>query len=221
MGPEAAENTRRSVLDPVERLSEILFGLIMVLTFTGSFSVATADRADTKEMLITAIGCNIAWGLIDAIIYLMHSLNSRSVDRQTLFAIRSARTREHAHEMIRKNVPKPVAEELSLEALERIRGRIAVMRAESHRPLLTRDDIRGACGVFLIVVASTVPVILPFFFLQDLYAAMRLSNAIAVAMLAVIGFAYGRASGFSPWLTSGVMVLLGSVLVAITIALGG
>ena len=72
------------VLDPVDRLSEILFGLIMVLTFTGSISVATADRAETKAVLIGAIGCNIAWGIIDAIMYLMACLNERGVEVRTL-----------------------------------------------------------------------------------------------------------------------------------------
>jgi VIT1/CCC1 family predicted Fe2+/Mn2+ transporter len=75
--------------------------------------------------------------------------------------------------------------------------------------------------VFLIVVASTLPVIVPFMFMQDLSAAMRISNIIAVAMLAVIGFAYGRASGLSPWWTSASMVLIGGVLVGLTIPLGG
>jgi VIT1/CCC1 family predicted Fe2+/Mn2+ transporter len=221
MTTEAAEKSQKRVLDPVERLSEILFGLIMVLTFTGSFSVATADRAETRAMLIGAIGCNIAWGLIDAIMYLMHSLNRRGIERQTVLTIRTARTREHAHAVIRENVPQPVAEELHPDLLDRIRNRVAEMPLAVHKPRLGSEDFRGALAVFLIVVASTVPVIVPFVFLQDLTAAMRISNLIAVAMLAVIGFAYGRASGLSPWWTSASMVLIGGVLVAITIALGG
>jgi VIT1/CCC1 family predicted Fe2+/Mn2+ transporter len=221
MTTEAAEKSQKRVLDPVERLSEILFGLIMVLTFTGSFSVATADRAETRAMLIGAIGCNIAWGLIDAIMYLMHSLNRRGIERQTVLTIRTARTREHAHAVIRENVPQPVAEELHPDLLDRIRKRVAEMPLAVHKPRLGSEDFRGALAVFLIVVASTVPVIVPFVFLQDLTAAMRISNLIAVAMLAVIGFAYGRASGLSPWWTSASMVLIGGVLVAITIALGG
>jgi len=32
------------VLDPIDRVSEVLFGLIMVLTFTGSLSVAEAGH---------------------------------------------------------------------------------------------------------------------------------------------------------------------------------
>jgi hypothetical protein len=221
MSTEAAEKSQKRVLDPVERLSEILFGLIMVLTFTGSLSVATADRAETRAMLIGAIGCNIAWGLIDAIMYLMHSLNRRGVERQTVQTIRTAPTREHAHAVIRDNVPQPVADELHPDLLDRIHRRIAEMPLAGRKPRLHGDDFRGALAVFLIVVASTVPVIVPFVLLHDLRVAVRMSNLIAVAMLAVIGFAYGRASGLSPWWTSGSMVLIGIVLVAITIALGG
>ena len=62
------------VLEPVERLSEVLFGLIMVLTFTGSLSVAEAGREDVRTMLAGALGCNLAWGMIDAVFYLMGCL---------------------------------------------------------------------------------------------------------------------------------------------------
>ena len=50
------------VLDPSERIAEVLFGLIMVLTFTGSLSIADAGANDVRVMLIGALGCNLAWG---------------------------------------------------------------------------------------------------------------------------------------------------------------
>ena len=56
----------RQVLDPIERVSEVLFGLIMVLTFTGSLSVASPERSEVREMLVGAIGCNLAWVERDA-----------------------------------------------------------------------------------------------------------------------------------------------------------
>jgi len=58
-------------------MSEVLFGLIMVLTFTGSLSVAEAGRDEVRTMLIGALGCNLAWGIIDAVLYLMGSLAER------------------------------------------------------------------------------------------------------------------------------------------------
>jgi VIT1/CCC1 family predicted Fe2+/Mn2+ transporter len=57
--------------------------------------------------------------------------------------------------------------------------------------------------------------------MDDAMRALRKSNAIAVAMLFVAGVAYGRAVGWSPWLVGIGMVLLGSALVVMTMALGG
>ena len=73
---EAPASSKR-VLDPIDRVSEVLFGLIMVLTFTGSLSVAEAGREDVRAMLIGALGCNLAWGIIDAVFYLMGCLADR------------------------------------------------------------------------------------------------------------------------------------------------
>lgn len=221
MTANEAPKPQKSVLDPVERLSEILFGLIMALTFTGSLSVASAGKADVQEMLIGAIGCNVAWGVIDAIMYLMACLNQRGLETQTIRALRKTQSRERAHGLIRQHIPPLIAEALEPEVLDRVRTRILAIPGLPERPRFSSNDIRGALSVFMIVVASTFPVILPFIFMEEVHAAMRVSNAVAVTMLALIGYAYGRASGLSPWWTAGVMVLLGSVLVGLTIALGG
>jgi hypothetical protein len=66
------------VLEPGERISEILFGLIMALTVTGTTSVVTADRFQIRTMLIAALGCNVAWGIIDAGMYLMARQSSEA-----------------------------------------------------------------------------------------------------------------------------------------------
>jgi len=63
------------VLEPVERISEILFGLIMALTITGdAVSVATSDHFQIRTMLLAALACNLAWGIIDGGMYLMARL---------------------------------------------------------------------------------------------------------------------------------------------------
>ena len=51
--------------------------------------------------------------------------------------------------------------------------------------------------------------------------ALRISNAIAIGMLFVAGYAFGRITGRRPWAAGIIMVLLGSILVGLTIALGG
>src|SRR5215475_10531230 len=62
-------------LDPASRLGEILFGFIMVLTvtLTAGFSVADGKRG-VRQLLLAAIGTNVAWGIIDAAMYIMNSM---------------------------------------------------------------------------------------------------------------------------------------------------
>src|SRR5262245_2590021 len=84
------------LLDPLERTCEILFGVIVVLTFTGSISVATGGAAETRTILVAAIGCNLAWGIVDAAMYLMSNYAERTRAVTTLRAARRARDPESA-----------------------------------------------------------------------------------------------------------------------------
>ena len=210
---------RRRLLDPVERASEILFGLIMVLSFTGSISVATAGRDEVREVLIGAIGCNLAWGLVDAVMYLMEILLERRRALTLAHALCAAPDPARGRRLLAEALPEPL-DRLDDEALEGLRRRLTAEPAPAPR-LLRAADVGGALGVFLIVSACTFPVILPFLFVHPLPSAMRASNAVALAMLYAAGHVVGRHAGFGPVRTGLAMVALGVVLVAVTMALGG
>jgi len=79
----------KSVLDPIARISEVLFGLIMVLTFTLSLNAAQAGQSEVRTMLLGALGCNLAWGIIDAAFYLMTSEAEKGEDLKAFRAVRS------------------------------------------------------------------------------------------------------------------------------------
>jgi hypothetical protein len=213
-------NHKPRALEPAERIAEILFGLIMVLTFTGSLSVADAGRDDVRAMLIGALGCNLAWAVIDAAFYLMGSLAEKGSRVATLRQVREAASPDEAHRAIAESLPAPVAGVLKPDDFEMLRARLNELPLP-EKPRLRADDWRGAGGVFLLVFLSTFPVTVPFMFFESLWMAMRVSNAIAVAMLFLAGFAYGRCIARSPWFIGLLMVLLGVFLVGLTIALGG
>jgi hypothetical protein len=99
---------RRRVLDPVDRASEILFGLIMVLTFTVSLTVTKAARSDVHAMLVGALGCNLAWGIIDAIMFLMGIKGERGLAARTVRTIQEAKDINAAHEIIAQALPSIV-----------------------------------------------------------------------------------------------------------------
>ncbi len=208
-------------LNPVERVSEILFGLIMVLTCTGAISVATADEAQIQAMLIGALGCNLAWGVIDGGMYLMARLAERGRNALLVREVRAQPDRQSAHRIIADALPPPFAPIFQAPQLELMRERFSRIPESEGRPRLTGEDWLGALGVCILVVLSTFPVVIPFIVIDDARVALRISNAIAIGLLFLCGIVYARYVGLRPWLTGLTMVAVGAMLVSIAIALGG
>jgi hypothetical protein len=217
---DPAKSSKR-VLDPIFRVSEVLFGLIMVLTITGSISIAEAGRDDIRKVLIGALGCNLAWGMIDGLLYLMSSLADKGQGLMTLRAVRNATDPQKAQRLIADSLPTAVASILAPAELESMRLRLKQLTGLPERARLHKEDWLGAVGVFLLVFLSTFPVVLPYIFMQSTLPAVRVSHAIAIVMLFMTGYTYGRLTGYHPWGVGIAMVVLGAVLVVVTMALGG
>src|SRR6218665_2611929 len=115
---------RKRLLGPYTVLTEILFGLIMVLTFTGSLSVADAGRDDVRVMLIGALGCNIAWGMIDAIFYLMSCVSDKGQHIRSLRALRNARNQDEAHQVIAAALPPMVVSTMTPTDFDTLQQRL-------------------------------------------------------------------------------------------------
>ena len=211
---------RRRPLDPIDRFSEIIFGLIMVLTFTGTLRVAESGREQVGEMLVAALGCNIAWGVVDGVMYVLTSLVDRARRVAVLEGIRAA-TPEAAGPLALAALPEAVAAFTDPADAERLAGRIRSAPALRLRRGITGEDLRGALAACLLTILATLPPTLPFLFVDEVRRALRLSNGLAVAALFLAGWGLGRSTGVRPWALGLAMVLVGGGLVAVTIALGG
>lgn len=218
---ETQTNTRKPLLEPIERVLEVLFGLIMVLTITCSFSIAEADRRSIHTMLLAALGCNLAWGLIDAVFHLIARFSELGRGILALQALRLSADRKEARTIIGDTLPPMLAAALTTQEFDLIRYRLNQIPEPPTRPALVMDDWRAAVGVFLLVFVTTLPVVVPFLLIHDPKVALRASNGVAVLMLFFAGYALGRYSGRRRWLTGLAMVLIGGALVGITIGLGG
>lgn len=211
----------KRVLDPIERSSEIMFGLIMALTFTCTISVASSTRLDVATMLAGALGCNIAWGLVDAAMYILAQIVERERRRGLVNEVATA-SRAEAHRILMETLPDGLSRSLSARDLDRIVEAARQRPVGPRRAGPTAEDLRGAVAIFLLVFLSTVPVALPFMFMGDVAVALRTSNAIAVTLLFLVGMGLGKHMRWQPyWVTGLVVALFGAILVAITIALGG
>jgi len=210
---------RGSVLDPVERMSEVVFGVLMALSFTGALSVATAGRAEIRTMMLTALGCNLAWGLTDAVMYLVATFVERSRKVALLRDLIAEKNMEHAHRMISDALPERLSSGAGPEAPEAMRRHL--IAAPLPRSGLVPHDLAASLEVFGLVVAATFPVVLPFMFIHETAHALRFSNLLSITTLFVCGHVLGRHARSNPWGFGFAMAGIGTALVAAIVALGG
>jgi hypothetical protein len=215
------KSDRNRVLNPIERFSEIVFGLIMVLSFTCAISVAEIGREDVRATLVGAIGCNLAWGIIDAAFYLIAALTERGHNASLLRRVQMSGDPSDARLAIDEVLPPIMAEALQPGDYDRIRAHLRQKPVPPEKPRFTAEDWKGALGVFLLVFLSTFPVVIPFIFIHEAHLAMRISNGIAIVMLFAAGNMLARHANLSRIRTGLSMVAIGVALVAVTIALGG
>jgi hypothetical protein len=211
----------RRLLDPIERISEILFGLIMVLSFTCAISVAEVNRIDVREILIAAVGCNLAWGIIDAVMYLINLWAQRGRDLAILNYVKRSGNRDKAIGYIRETLSPELSEIIGRESLQQIQQDVVHSSPEVMRLRVSVKDFKTALGIFLLVFLTTIPVAFPFAVIKEVYVAMRVSNGIAILLLFIGGWILARYGRFKKFRTGLCLALIGVGMVFLTIALGG
>lgn len=212
-------------LDPVSSLGEILFGIIMTLTFTlaAGIMVREEGRAGARELLIATIGCNIAWGIIDAALYVLGEVFERGRRLRLIHALREASDVHAATSHVAGELDDLLAavttEGERRELYERIATRI---RASDIPPIrVTRAVLAGAFASFCLVFFASLPAAIPFLLVDDPFVALRISNTLLLAMLFTVGWLWSRYTVAKPFWTGLVFLLAGVALVGIAIALGG
>ncbi|MFZ4285854.1 hypothetical protein [Variovorax sp. HJSM1_2] len=215
------EISREPVLSPIDRISELLFGLLMALSFVGAISVADSGRAEIQEMFIAALGCNLAWGLVDAVMYLVRTIVDRGRTLSLVHSVRAAATPKMGCELLERSLSRGATGLIHEAELEAIRKRVVERQDVPARPKLMWGDLRAAGGIFLLVVIATFPVVLPFALMQDVATAKSLSRLIALIMLFLGGMAFGRYAGYGGWKAGLIMTALGTLLVVAINVLGG
>ncbi|MBS1172937.1 MAG: hypothetical protein H6R12_1767 [Proteobacteria bacterium] len=212
-------------LDPGARMGEILFGLIMTLTFTlgAGLIVQEEGREGARQLLIATIGCNIAWGIIDGVFYILGQMFERGRLRRVAVSVKAARSDAEARahvageldEVLERVTTGPERDTLYAAIASNLRGR----EVESNR--LRKADVMGGAASFWLVFFSSLPAAAPFLFIDDPWIALRVSNALLLALLFYVGYRWSKLTLAKPWLAGLVFLFAGTLLVVAAIALGG
>jgi hypothetical protein len=211
-------------LDPASRLGEVLFGLIMVLSVTLTAGLTVAEGpAGVRQLLEAALGCNIAWGIIDAIMYVMNCMIARGEKAHLIKAIRRAPDTATALDIVRLEI-EPRFETLTGPENREVVCRAILeylARAEAPKVGVTKHDLYGALACFWLVFLSCLPAALPFLVFSEPRLALRVSNFLLIAMLFIVGQKWAQYAHTSRLIAGLVMVAIGLALVGVAVLLGG
>jgi VIT1/CCC1 family predicted Fe2+/Mn2+ transporter len=209
-------------LDPVDRLGEVLFGLIMALGFTAAVRLGH-EEADSRALLVGILGCNVAWGIVDGVMYVLASLFERGREAQMVREVLAAPTDEAARERVVSHLDGPFA---SL-ATDEERGRFAdwvvraVRRSGERHARIRATDLLGGVAVAVVIMMATAPMLVPYLLIKDPAVAVHVSHAIGLAMLFSVGVIWGRKTGSGALRIGAGVTLVGAALVLVTVLLGG
>jgi len=212
-------------LDPGDSLGEVLFGLIMAFTVTLGAPLAAANGPlNVHQLVVTIIGCNIAWGVIDAVFFVLGGLFHRSRRARFYRTLKSSTNDVEALAALEEEFgleDEPLAVGIEDRAtLYRAMLAVTTRAAPAHARLQPRDFL-SAFAVFLLLSAAALPAVIPFLLIEDSDLALHVSNMLQVLMLFLVGYWWGRYTDASPWRVGLTIMLLGVAMVFVAIALGG
>jgi len=209
-------------LDPASRLGEVLFGLIMALGFTGAVRLGH-EEADNRALFVGILGCNLAWAIVDGLMYAMSALFERGRKARLMQRIRATTSEDEALAAVGEEIDAPLLALTTPDELHRLRrGVLELVRRAGAEPVrLHREDLFGAIAVALVIAVSTLPIVVPYLLVADPVLAVHISHGIALASLFLLGMWWGRIVGANAFAVGAGLTLFGGALVLLTIAMGG
>jgi VIT1/CCC1 family predicted Fe2+/Mn2+ transporter len=217
----------KDYLSPSDRLSEIMFGLIMAMTVIGSAKAALLNGGEDltgRVIIIAALGCNIAWGLADAFMYVFSELFDRGKYSRLIATIKNTQDEEAAMTIISKELEADILQSLSEDERKSVCSSVFknVASIQPEKVRLSKDDIAGAFVCFLLTFFSAFLAVIPFFLpVFNLGIKILLSRVISMIMLFGIGYQYAKHTGRNKMMTAVVMVILGFIINIVIFFLGG
>jgi hypothetical protein len=221
-------------LDPLSHMGEALFGLIMTLTFTlgADLVIAARGHEGARQMLVGILGCNLAWGLIDGVVYVLGCAFERGRLHRMAYEVRAAPSPLRARRLVAAELDEmltPLTDARERDSfytaiVRRVQTAAIVRRVQTAAiapPHVTRKDLLGGLESGLLVFACSLPAVLPFLVFDEPRIALRVSNAILLALLYYLGYRHARHTLARPWIAGLVLLLVGLFLVAVAIQLGG
>jgi VIT1/CCC1 family predicted Fe2+/Mn2+ transporter len=205
--------------------SEPMFGVIMVVCFT-SVLRAFPDASDqvVRTILISALFCCIAWGLVDGIFYAWEA--HYELEKKKKLQVQAHKAQgdaKNARELVEDDLGDTIVDLMDEKDKEQIYQIIEKnVFGVDLGSVSIKEDILTVLIAFSLVVGSSIIVMLPFLWISPATAALKVSNIAGILLLFVMGFWREEDTRFTKKLiTGGFTALIALIITLVTVYLGG
>lgn len=211
-------------VEPSDWWGAILFGLVMALIFTlGAGSSLDDGETSSRDLLVSVVGCNVAWAMIMAGMFIVDAMFERGSKARLIMDVQKSASEEEALALVRDHLDRDLEVVTSEEDRERLHRAIlvTVRKLVPPRNTLRGSDLIGAGVVFVLVTLTTLPAIVSFLVIDNVRIALRVSNVLMVLMLFLVGFLWAGQTNTNRWVAGLCIMLLSIGMVGIAELLGG
>ncbi len=228
----AKESFLARLLDPLDRLVEGIYSVLIVLTFTLATRAIQSQSGEIGmdgshlllQLFVAALGCAVAWGMIDGAMYVLTCVFERGKDRRLYRLVRNAQSQDEGIAVLSEELDDDMGTLTTSTERRQIYTALYGRLRSSPPPRggFAKEDFAGGFGVFLVAVGAALPVLLPLIILPgSVQTTLRVSNFIAFVMLFGMGYRWGQYAGGKPFLTGLMLLILGIIMMIVAIPLGG
>ncbi len=222
-GPLPSDGFLGNFLDPIDRLEETLFALMIMLSFTLAIRVGLllddshglVSSAYVNRLVFTILTVIVGWGAIDGVMYALLAVFDRGEKQRLLASVQTAATPDEGIKAIAEKLD-PILEPITHAAQRQLLYEDVLVHLSESQPKpvgIRRDDLLGAVGCVVVAVIAVLPSLVPFVVVPgNFLLALRVSNLVSFAMLFAAGWSYGHYSRMNPWKTGLAMLAAGGIL---------
>jgi len=211
-----------SYTGPGTALQEVLYGIIMALIFVYAYRFGILEFPDKPSFMITVLGMDITWGVIDGIIfYYIWDLDSRRQYR--IFTNKDGMDRESRVDELVDCFSGTALDILSDKDKREVCDMILDKGVQSPQEYMEdrKTMMKNSLGCVFFGVIGVVPIFLPLFFIDDMMDAMGMSCVFSAVALFIVGYLMGPKIGANRFLTGIVLAGISIVISVISVFTGG
>ena len=221
-----------NLIDPIDRLTESLFSILILMTFTmtswiisrSGSSEHTLTSENIVDLAIAALFTVIAYGVIDGAIYALLTMFGRGESHRLLQGIQAADSEQEAVDVIADNLDYMLEPITGEQERRQLYSHILVhLRNSQPREIgLKWEDVTAGLTHILVAILVIIPPLFPLIAMrQDPGMAILVSNIISLFLLFFVGYRWGRYTGANPWKTGLIILAVITALVLFLFWLGG